>query len=276
VSASNSRVYFLDGDSTLKYLAPSGETGIVRDLAVGPNQEAVFSVSPDDRRIAVVILDHLQYPVTTRLYVEDLTTGSNHLELFSGTVLEWPVAWYQGKLVIAVGINAHPQNCTNSFSYATLGYHVVDASNGNRIKAVCDGWTSYYPAVPAGTLCINGAGQAASKVQSWDSNSRSLALVGGCPQNGALSSDGNWIASNQVKTGDSGCTGQATVYILANDGRTVQTGAVGSPEGWLDSSHLVVAGQGESAAPTILDVSANTTKQLSVLGFFAGALPSGF
>jgi hypothetical protein len=103
-------VYYLDGDSTLKYLASPGETGMVRDLGVGPNQEAVFAVSPDDRRIAVVILDHLQYPVTTRLYVEDLATGSSHLELFSGTVLEWPVAWYQGKLVVAVGINAQPQS----------------------------------------------------------------------------------------------------------------------------------------------------------------------
>jgi hypothetical protein len=257
----------------------SGETGIVRDLGVGPNQEAVFAVSPDDRRIAVVILDHLQYPVTTRLYVEDLATGSNHLELFSGTVLEWPVAWYQGRLVVAVGINAHPQNCTNSFSYAALGYHVVDAGHGNRIRSVCDGWTSDYPPVAAGTLCINGAaplGQAPSKVESWEGSSRSLALVGGCPQNGALSPDGTWIASNQVRAGESGCTGQTTIYLLAADSRTLQTPAVGGPEGWIDPTHLVFAGEGESAPPSIFDVSTKTTKHVPVLGFFAGALPGSF
>lgn len=279
VSASHSRLYFLDGDATLKYLKPTGESGTVRDLNVGPNQEAVFAASPDDSRLAVVVLDHLQYPVTTRLYVEDLASGTNHLELFSGTVLEWPVAWYRGNLLMAVGINAPPQNCIDSFSYASLGYHVADPNTGNRIRSVCDGWTSYSPPVPAGTLCINGAvplGQAPSKVESWDGATRILRNVGGCPQNGVLSPDGTWIASNEVSAAQNGCTGQASIYLLATDGRIVQTPAVGSAEGWIDSDHLVVGGEGESAPASVFDVSAKTTKHVGVLGFFAGTLPNDF
>jgi hypothetical protein len=75
-----------------------------------------------------------------------------------------------------------------------------------------------------------------------------------------------------VRAGESGCTGQTTIYLLAADGRTLQTPAVGGPEGWIDPTHLVLAGEGESAPPSIFDLSTTTTKQLPVLGFFAGAL----
>jgi hypothetical protein len=60
LSASMSRVYFLDGNSNVKSLAPNGVVATVMDLRISSSQEAVFAVSPDDRRIAVSVLDNLQ------------------------------------------------------------------------------------------------------------------------------------------------------------------------------------------------------------------------
>jgi hypothetical protein len=275
LSPSSSRVYFLDGDSTIKSLATNGAVATVMDLGISSSQEAVFAVSPDDRRIAVSVLDNLGYPVRTQLYVEDVGTGANRADLFSGTVLEWPVGWHQGNLVLAVGIEAPPQNCIQTFSYSTLGYHVADATTGIRLKTICDQRSSYYPPVPAGTVCL---ASPPALVESWDGVTRTLKNVGGCPQNGALSPDGSWIASTEVVAGSQGgCTGQNNVYMLGRDDNVNQTAALGAPEGWIDSGHLVVTAQpGEpSAARSILDVSSNTIVQLPAVGFFAGSLPGG-
>lgn len=115
-------------------------------------------------------------------------------------------------------------------------------------------------------------------MESWDGVTRTLKNVGGCPQNGALSPDGSWIASTEVIAGSQGgCTGQNNVYLLGRNDNVRQTSALGAPEGWIDSGHLVVTAQpGEpSAARSILDVSSNAVVQLSAVGFFAGSLPGG-
>jgi hypothetical protein len=111
LSTSRTTLYYLDGDSDIRFLRPDGEKGIATHITLAAKQVAAFAVSPDDRQIAVSVLDYTRYPVSTRLYVEDLIGGGNHVELFSSpTVLEWPAGWHNGSLVMAVGLNAHPQN----------------------------------------------------------------------------------------------------------------------------------------------------------------------
>src|SRR4030088_1660068 len=75
VSASDNRLYYLDGDATVRYLAPDGASGIAHTLPSSHLSHAAFAVSPDDQRIAVTVVD---YPTVSagsvhmRLYVEDL------------------------------------------------------------------------------------------------------------------------------------------------------------------------------------------------------------
>src|ERR1700738_106123 len=105
VSTSKTTLYYLDGDSTIRFLRPKPlAKGIATQVNLGTNQVAAFAVSPDDLRIAVSVLDYTRWPVSTRLYVEDLNGGANHVELFSSsTVLEWPAGWHNGALVMAIG-----------------------------------------------------------------------------------------------------------------------------------------------------------------------------
>src|SRR5258708_29551945 len=130
-------------------------SGAGTTISVDSSPAAVFAVSPDDSRIAVAVIT-FPFPAKTRIYVEDLTGGGHHIDLFSsGTVLEWPVGWHQGHLVIAVGANAHPQNSYDGFIYGYSGYHVADASTGTRLATVCEGYIAYVPPVPAGTVCAH-------------------------------------------------------------------------------------------------------------------------
>jgi len=125
LSASGSRLYYLDGDSKVMFLRPDGTSGLATGIPVDSNSAAVFAVSPDDTQIAVAILT-FPYPARTRIYVEDLAGGGHHIELFSSTtVLEWPVGWHQGHVVIAVGLNVQPQNAYEGFAFGYNGYHCL-------------------------------------------------------------------------------------------------------------------------------------------------------
>jgi len=153
VSASSSRAYFLDGDTALKSLSPDGKVATVRAIAGNDHIRSAFAVSADDRRIAISTIDYSQVPPFLRLSVEDLK-GGNRTEIFSsGTLYVWPVAWRQGKLVVAVGDayptgpapqgSAHPW-CLPAFGAcvadnpyaATHGYHVVEPTDGARLASL--------------------------------------------------------------------------------------------------------------------------------------------
>ena len=149
VSASSSRVYFLEGDDVIKSLSPDGTVAVVRTIPGNDHIRAAFAVSPDDRRIAISLIDYGATPPTIRLSVEDLK-GGNRVELLSSSDhYVWPVAWRQGKLVLAVGDanpgpvphgDFHPW-CDAAFGAcvaenpyaATHGYEVVDPTVGTPV-----------------------------------------------------------------------------------------------------------------------------------------------
>ncbi len=259
VSASSTRLYYLDGDSSVMFLRPDGTSGAATTISLDSNSAAAFAVSPDDSRIAVAVITY-PYPAKTRLYVEDLTGGGHHVDLFSsGSVLEWPVGWHQGHLVIAVGANAHPQNSYDGFIYGYSGYHVADASTGTRLATICDGYVASIPPVPAGTVCTN---YPKVLVSDWNGTTRPAPADQGCG-GGALSTDGLMIAD---------CQGiPAVVTLVVLDGTQIATQFSGTPEGWIDSTHVVLSASNSDLS--VLDARAFTRTPMQAQGFFAGTIP---
>src|SRR5216684_1522990 len=259
ISASNSRLYYLDGDSSVMFLRPDGTSGAATTISVDSNSAAVFAVSPDDSRIAVAVITY-PYPVKTRLYVEDLSGGGHHVDLFSsGTVFEWPVGWHEGHLVVAVGLNVAPQNAWDGFIYGNRGYHVADASTGTRLTTICDGYGASNPPVPAGTVCTSTSG---SVVSDWSGATRPAPADDGCG-GGALSPDGSMIAD---------CQGSPRVVTLVvRDGTRIATQYSGTPMGWIDSTHVVL--KADNSDLSIVDARAFTSTPSQAQGFFGGTIP---
>lgn len=264
ISASNTRVYYLDGDSKVMYLLPDGKSGLATTIPVDANSAGVFAVSPDDARIAVAILT-FPYPAKTRIYVEDLAGGGHHVELFSSTtVLEWPVGWHQGHLVIGVGNNAPPQNAWEGFEWAYEGYHVADAATGDRIATVCPGYGTFStPPVPAGTMCVRFPKY---EVSDWSGATRPIPQDAGCG-GGALSPDGSFVAD---------CQGNPrTATLVASDGSMKSTPYGVDALGWIDANHVVIHRNADSSN-AILDIGSLLLVETEAKGFFAGAIPGGF
>jgi hypothetical protein len=161
ISASSSRVYYLDGDNDVRFLKPDGSSGHVTQVSGSKTVHAGFAVTPDDRRIAVSLLDYAASPPTLRLYVEDLG-GGNHAEIFSSrSAFVWPVGWHAGKLVLAAvgGPPFSPQGITWN-PYSAPEYHVVDPSDATRLATIGSGafQTGCQPSgllTAAGTACYH-------------------------------------------------------------------------------------------------------------------------
>jgi hypothetical protein len=263
ISASDSRLYYLDGDSKVMFLRPDRTTGLATTIPLDSNSAAVFAISPDDTRIAVAVIT-FPYPAKTRIYVENLSGGGNHVELFSSSaVIEWPLGWHQGHLVIGVGINSQPQNAYEGFAYGYRGFHVADATSGARISTVCDGYSSSAPPVRAGTVCTNGT---ANLVSDWSGTTRVIPTDEGWG-GGALSPDGSLIAE---------CQGTPrAISLVSRGGSTTATGYAGGPAGWIDANHLVVWSAAADLTLGILDRDSHVVTPIQAQGFFGGAIPGG-
>ena len=165
ISISAARVYYLDNLTDVKYLEPGGGHGLATQIVVTSDQLAGFSVSPDDKRIAVSLLSYTpevnrsRSYVGMRMYVEDVDGGGNHVDIFSSTtVAEYPIGWVGGRIIVALatpfGLTGRPN------PYDASEYHVVDATNGDRLATLCGnsaGPVGYIETF--GTMCVglNGA-----------------------------------------------------------------------------------------------------------------------
>jgi hypothetical protein len=174
VSASATRVYYLDGDSQVRSLTPDGHTADVIKIDGSAQAHAAFAVSPDDLRIAVTTIDYSKIPPTRHLYVSDLD-GTNRSEVaVTGNAYVWPVAWHDANLVLAIG-NASPvpvaspdgvhpwcdpssPPCTADNPYgAAHGFELVDPGTGKRLANLgSDQCQPIGLLTSAGTLCREG------------------------------------------------------------------------------------------------------------------------
>src|SRR5713101_9859939 len=104
VSTSDDRAYYMDAQGVVRFLTVQGETGRATTVPSGGGLRSMFAVSPDDQRIAVIVSNFNSAGVAIKLYVEDLSGGGNHLDIFSssGPTGLWPIGWHgTDNLVVA-------------------------------------------------------------------------------------------------------------------------------------------------------------------------------
>jgi len=292
VSTSNSRAYFLDGDTSVRYLAPAGTTssncgangctfgtnGDVTKVPGGAGVASAFAVSPDDRRIAVSVFNFQSspggpVPTNVRLYVEDLVGSGNHVELFSSTSSwVWPVRWHDGKLVVAAGSPVKPVEGPYG---GVTEFHLVDPATGNRLQVLGSASCPVVLALlsPAGTLCVAGDGSLRS--QYWSgSNVTFVSNYAALKHGGMLSLDGTKVAICCTSTG-----GTLEVVDAPAEGGAVKpvAGAFGyvGGGGWIDATHVSYRPSASDRLAWVDITNPYGPSALPFLGEFAGRVPGG-
>src|SRR2546429_204782 len=122
-------------------LAASGDSGRATTVPAGTaSRRSMFAVSPDDQRIAVIVDDFNSTGASTKLYVEDLDGGGNHLDLFSQTGARtlWPVGWH-GTNNLVVAVVASGTQGGGPFCCGPQELHVGDPQHQPRVGNVTNG-----------------------------------------------------------------------------------------------------------------------------------------
>jgi hypothetical protein len=266
VSTSDSRVYFMDAQGVVRYLAPNGAAAQATTVpAPTVSRHATFAVSPDDRRIAVVVADYGSTGASTRLYVEDLSGGGNHLDLFSesGPQTLWAVGWHgANNLVLAVA-----PSCTQGggpFCCGMQELHVVDPATANRRFTIGGRCRLAGPPTAAGIVCEDTANLTAS-VLDWTAKSVRTVRIGEV-EPGLVSPDGDHIAFVSPTRGTTGVYDVATRFFSETAGL--------SACGWIDDFHLLAGGTAQQQ-PRITDFRSWTTVPVAALGDCGGRIPGG-
>ena len=276
VSSSASRVYYLDGRNSVKFLKPDGTGGLALQLPIESDERGVFAVSADDSRIAVSVFN---LKSGLRLMVANMAASPTWHQIFATTALsEWPVGWQGNELVLAIGyVSGGQQTCAICY-LGPVGYHVADADTGSLSADVCSGASSQSqlpsgPPSPAGGLCetatkLSPSGlwtESSLAIAHWDGSTlhvrpESCVIPGAGPL--ALSPDGQRFTGERDVAN---CVAGNTIYIFDDGGQQHGTAAVTSSYPWvlwIDSGHVCYeTGDDQS---NILDVAAN--KIISVLG----------
>jgi len=268
-SASRSRLYYLDG-SEVRFLTPDGTAGLATKIALGAGEQAGFAVSPDDASIAVAVFSYTPLPVGSYrgmlLYVEDLSGGGHHVDIFtSTTVAEFPVGWTGGRLILAV---SEPRCCRKQTvnPYDATSYHVVDPATGSSLASVCENSAGPEgPIEPIGAICYHPG--AAPSFERWDGSP--FDFPGAVPNPteylSAISPDGTRVA-----------VGQSQIWIYGPGGRAEPLHQSGHVFGWLDESHIVIQ-PGDVPSLSVIEVDGFTfraTADISPWGVYLGTLPA--
>lgn len=309
-SESATRVYFLDGDSTVRYLALDGSTGVAAELPGSVTGRVSFSVSPDNSRIAFSVMTWGSTGFEEQSYVEDLGTGADRTELFTitagpaglggGEVAEEPIGWVNGDIVYGL-LGAVNQYSPGPFPPPFDAYHVAKPSNGQRVSSICGGsgnaWvfqSGIYTALPTATGVLCRVGDQEDQfvgtlvLVSWSGSQLRTIGDAACATPAAVSPGGNVAIAGEVKVGTPGECSSGSNQIKVNTSGTSRTlAATGLVEGWMDDTRLVVdASTNPSEFPfipsgppfpqlEIVNVGNGVTAMVAVKGLFAGSVPSG-
>ena len=280
VSTSSTRVYYLDGDHDVRFLRPGGSGGLATKVPGTTTAHAAFAVTPDDRRIAVSVLDYATSPPTLHLFVEDLG-GGNHAEIFtSKSVWVWPVGWRQGRLVLAATSAAPFTQQGLVFNpYDAPEYHVVDAVTANRLATIGNGdyQTGCQPLgllTAAGTACYHRTATAGGagyfSTLDWTGKLGSLRVPTDNWGIAGLSPNGTSLARC--------CSSNGTASI-----DTFETRVQGSPQDWpcfIDDGNVLFGFlyPGPNQHPQIVNARRNMVGEAAIQvpssGFCAGVFPA--
>ncbi|MGP8160758.1 MAG: hypothetical protein ACLQGJ_05980 [Candidatus Dormibacteria bacterium] len=271
VSVSNTTAYFLDGNTAIDSLSPTGATAPATQVADGASEEIAFAVSPDNQLIAIAEISEQSETDndTGEGYVQGLANGGNPVSLWNNDgvyALRWPAGWDGTSLIDA--ISGASQACEGYGSCGGDSYHVVDPTTGDLIDTVCQTpasqpsygtpnatITSYaiqgLP-TPAGAACYETAdsydqyGRYAGETDSveavgWSGNATTFTqATPGPDQNGGvdlytctLSPDGSRMACRSSSNG--------ALALVSSNGNIINTGhTYDGIMGWIDATHLLV------------------------------------
>jgi hypothetical protein len=270
LSTSNTRVYFPDGPTAVRYLGRDGSIGLATSLPTPTAKtRAVFSVSPDDQRIAIGVFNWTNAgPMISTVSIQDLQGGGHSVELErSATLYGWPVGWHGGNLVLAripaFGGAPNPNAATayeliNSSTRESLGY-----LGGMTCPVVG-------PLSRAGTACVAARCHCLMAVD-WSGTQNPMYTY-------ADPSEMNWAALSP--------SGHAVIFS-ENYGATTGLGiwrdgtvtfkqrySSGRSQ-WLDETHALFACEGSATCYSIADLAGGTTVPVTLPGLVMGVLPGG-
>jgi len=258
VSTSNARVYYMDAQGVIRYLAPNGDAGRATTVPIGPSRRAMFAVSPDDQRIAVIVDDFDATGAATSLYVEDLNGGGHHKQLYTqtGAYTLWPTGWHGMDNLVLAKVPA----CTQGGGPGCCGpqeFHVVDPASAVRRFTVGDPTCKVAGAPsPAGVVCET---DVQANVLSWTgTTTRSFSIQGLTPAN--LSPNGSLVAI--VPSSDT---------VIQETSRTL---AGMQACGWIDDTHVLSGGDAQRQ-PRVADITNGNAVAVAAQGDCAGRLPGG-
>ena len=279
VSTSSDRAYFMDSRGFILYLSPDGRTGQVTTVPMGASRRSLFSVSPDDQRIAVAVVDFSSdLSATTRLYVEDLVGAGHHVDLFqqTGSSTLWPLGWHEASLVVA--------SMPPCFSAPTLGPWAlpeVDLLNPDTgaLRSILGGTGCmiFGPPSPAGAVCGTLPGpNPESEAVTWASSARTISPRTGGIKTDYLSPDGHRVAEvyyDAVNTPFP--NGSYSSTTILESGRTF----TGMPAcGWIDDTHIFSGTDtfwATTAQAQVADVVTGLVVPTAARGDCAGRIPGG-
>jgi hypothetical protein len=263
VSTSNSRVYFMDRTGAVRYLSPNGVTGQATTVPAGTaTRRSMFAVSPDDQRIAVVVGDFTTSGASTRLYVEDLNGGANHVDLFSqsGAYTLWPVGWHGVNNLVVAKV----PSCTQGggpFSAGPQELHVIDPATATRRFTLGSSGSCVIAGSPspAGVVCESTPNFNQGTVLNWTAGTvRTLALNG--PAFAYLNPSGGMVA------------------MVDNNGTEFTIGAAAISGmfacSWIDDTHILAGGDTQHQ-PRVADVISGKVVPVAAQGDCGGRLPGG-
>lgn len=257
ISTSTSRAYFMDAQGVVHFLTKEGQTGRATTVPVGGTKRSMFAVSPDDKRIAVIVSDFGAGKASITLYVEDLAGGGHHAQIFTqtGTFGLWPIGWHGGSLVVA-----KVPACSTGGEFGCCGpveLHVVDAATAAR-KFTIGGPTCIIggPSTPSGTPCETP--NKSARVLDWAGVIlRTVPIPGQGPV--FLSPDGKRLA-------------------YSTDAASTTVEGIGTINmdvcGWVDDSHIIAGGDVQHQ-PRIGDITTGSVVPVAAQGACAGRIPGG-
>jgi hypothetical protein len=241
---------------------------------------SVFAVSPDDRRIAVTVLDYRSHPLAIRLYVEDLIGARNRVELpVAYGNYWWPFGWHAGNLVLAGSPDGYPGWAQS--------LQVMNPSNG-RIVAALESSSCR----PAGSLPTQGGlacwanyrdplsdrWQMAVGTIDWSGKVTIFSTTGAFKGGLSISPDGRYLlagfdSDGTIKLISSPATGGTAVILPGVEGSA-------GGGGWLDSTHAVIGGisggpQNLPPSLALVDIRARSATTLVERMYLVGRLPGG-
>ena len=271
VSTSNSSLYYLDGDSTIKTVWLDGRT--LPDLSITgipAGSEAAFAVSPDESTLAYSVLDYTVNPVRVTLFTRPLLGNSPKALFTSTTDYVWPVAWHGGLLVLAHAVGAYAENIAAlqggwDNPYQAVSYHLVDPATGVR-KVTMGACNVSGPLSQSGSACSQGGAiDWTGKVTEWAG-----ANWGSVNGAAALSDDGTKVAA--VSADDQT---HLSIYTPGSGGvGYVEPLGVHDWAGWMGDMVLTGSYEDSSFEPQLVTVAGGLDRAVAAQGFFAAVFPT--